>query len=1038
MIEAILRFSIKQRGFVVILGLLLIGLGIYNATLLPIDAVPDITNRQVVVNVNVPGLGPEEVERRITFPLEVALAGLPNLLETRSLSQFGLSQVQIVFEDSTDIYFARQLVNERIAEAKEQLPPGTRVEVGPVSTGLGEIYNIEVSNPNLSLMERRTITDWIVRPQLRTVPGLAEVNTWGGTVKQYHVEIDPQKLQSFGMTVRDVVNAVSRNNANVGGGYIRRGAEQQIVRTTGILTGAEDIRNIVVGAKENVPITVGQVASVVEGGMIRQGAITQDGKGEQVFAITMLLVGENGRVVVERVKDKVKQIEKALPEGTKLIGFLDRSELIGRTLKTATTNLIEGGLLVIAVLFLFLLQFRAGLIVSSAIPLSMLFAIIGMRYFNVSANLMSLGAIDFGLIVDGAVIIVENCVRRLSEQREHFGRELTEQERLDTIYAGSVEVRKATQFGELIIIATYLPILTLEGIEGKMFRPMGLTVILALTGAMLLSFTLIPALCGFFLRIKTEKRNPLLAFLTPLYQRSLQAAMRWRWVTVGAALLFMVVSFSIYPRLGSVFIPKLQEGSLAVLLIHPPSIALEEKIGRMTDIEKLLKEKFPDEIDAIVSRIGRSELATDPMPVSISDGLISLKPVSGWKRAKTQDELTAAMAKELEEVPGIGFTFSQPIELRMNELIEGIGIRSDLGIKLFGPDRAELARIGGLIRTVVANVPGNAEPQLETTEGLPQLEIAIDRAAIARYGINVADINEIVEAALGGSTVTQITDGSQRFDVAVRLPERYRSDAQSIGRIFVPTPDGRRIPLSQLAAIKNVTGPVQISRENGQRRVVIQSGVRGRDLGSFVEEVKARIEREVKMPPGYFVTYGGTYEKLQSGAKRLAIVVPLTFVLVFALLYMTFGNAKHALLVFTGIPFAVTGGILALWIRRLPFSISAGIGFIALAGVAVLNGVVMLTFINQLRLEGISVKSAVLQGAVERLRPVLMTACVASFGFVPMALSGGAGGEVQRPLATVVIGGLITSTLLTLIVLPTLYTWFERDKLVLEKKETEA
>lgn len=1027
MVNALIRFSIQQRFLVVVLALMLVVAGVYNAILLPIDAVPDVTNRQVQINVKAPALAPNEVERQITFPMEVALAGMPGLLETRSISQFGLSQVTVIFEDSTDIYFARQLVLERLQSAREELPPGISApELAPVSSGLGEIYYIVVEGKG-SLMERRTLLDFTIKPQLRTVPGLVEVNEFGGLKKQFQVVVDPQKLAARKLSLRQVQQALEDNNANAGGGYIRKGDEQQLVRGVGVIANERDIENIVLTAENGVPVYVRDVAQVTTGGATRQGAVTMNGKGEAVTGITMLLLGENGRIVVDRVKERVKQIQKTLPAGTKLVGFMDRSELINRTLKTAVKNLVEGGLLVIAVLFLFLLQLRAGLIVSSAIPLAMLFAIIGMRYFNVSANLMSLGAIDFGIIVDAAVIIVENCVRRLSELRHELGREPTEAERLETIYAGAVEVRQASQFGEIIIIAAYLPILSLIGIEGKMFRPMGITVILALVGALLLSVTLIPALCAFFLRVKSERENPVLIRTASLYEPTLQWAIEHRAFTVGAATVFFVACALLFPRLGSEFIPRLDEGALAIQAGYPPSMSLETAIERATYMESVLKKNFPDEVDQTLTRIGRAEVATDPMTVAQHDMLISLKPQDKWTKAHDKDELIAKMSAVMEKIPGVGVTFTQPIQMRMNELIEGVGIRSELGIKLYGDDLEVLARKGAEIARVVRGVRGNADVSVETTEGLPVLNINLNREAIARYGINVSDVQAVIESAVGGGDAGQIIQGNKRFDLVVRLAQSYRNDPEAIGRIQVPAPSGATIPLSQLATLESIEGPVQISRENGERRIVVQSNVRGRDLGSFVEEVRQGIEAKVKLPTGYHLEYGGTYEKLQSGRARLLLVVPITFSMIFLLLFTTFNSLKQAALVFTGIPFAITGGILALWFRSMPFSMSAGIGFIALFGVAVLNGVVLVTFINHLREQGTLVREAVVQGCLLRLRPVLMTASVASIGFIPMALGHGAGAEVQKPLATVVIGGLMTSTLLTLFVLPTLYNWLERD-----------
>ena len=1076
MINAIIRFSIQHRFFIVIFALLLVGAGVWSATQLPIDAVPDITNKQVVINTVAPALAPAEVERQITFPLEVALSGMPHLQETRSISQFGLSQVTVVFDDDTDIYFARQLVNERLQAAKEQLPPNIRPpEMGPVSTGLGEIYHVIVDagagearydpqgqgrgpgpgrfgrdsgqrrgpDPGQSIMERRTLLDWVIKPQLRTVPGIIEVNSFGGLEKQFQVLVDPQKLIAHRITLRQVQEALSENNQNAGGAYLQRGDEQQLVRGVGVIRNMEDIGNIVLGAEHGTPISIKDVAQVTTGPAIRQGAVTTDGKGETVAGIAMLLLGENGRVVVQRVKEKLVQIQKTLPAGTRLIGFLDRSALIDRTLETATHNLIEGGVLVILILFLFLLQLRAGLIVSSAIPLSMLFAIVGMKHYNVSANLMSLGAIDFGMIVDGAVIIVENGIRRLSERRKELRRDLTEGERLDTIYESAVEVLKPSLFGVIIILAAYLPIITLSGIEGKMFRPMGLTVILALVGALILSITLIPALCAFFLRVREagEPRvgrgadsgggrapgeNPILERLAHVYEPALRWAMRHRSVTVGGALLFFVLCASFFPRLGSEFIPELDEGALDIQTTYPPSISLEKAIERAGVLERKLKQEFPHEVDRVLTRIGRAEVATDPMLVSQHDVMVSLTPPSQWKRAKTKEELVKQMAEVAESLPGMGVSITQPIKMRMNELIEGIGIRADLGIKLFGDDMDLLAAKGAEIARAVQSVPGAADVSVETTAGLPVLNINIRRDEIARYGINVADVQRVIETAVGGTEAGSIIQGNRRFDLTVRLAQQYRSDPEALGRILVPAPGGEQIPLAQLADIQSVEGPVQVSRENGQRRVVIQANVRGRDLGSFVEVAEQKIEAEVKLPTGYHLEYGGTYEHLQSGRARLMIVVPVTFFLIFLLLFSTLGSLKQAALVFTGIPFAITGGILALFFRGMHFSMSAGIGFIALFGVAVLNGVVLVTFINHLREQGASVQHAVERGCLTRLRPVLMTAAVASIGFIPMALARGAGAEVQKPLATVVIGGLLTSTLLTLFVLPTLYAWCER------------
>jgi heavy metal efflux system protein len=1033
MIETILRFAIKQRLFVVLLGFLLLGIGGYNALHLPIDAVPDITTKQVVINATVAGLGPEEVEKQITFPLEVALAGTPKLKETRSISQFGLSQVTVVFEDDTDLYFARQLVAERLTTIQKDLPLGASATMGPVSTGLGELSHIKIENPNLSLRERRALMDWVVRPQLLTVPGLAEVNPWGGTVRQYQVKVDPQKLLSYGLTIRDVSEALEKNNQNAGGSYLAKGSSQAMIRSVGMLTGVEDIKEVVVGAKDGVPITLERLAIVEEGDAIRQGAFSEDGQGEQSYCVALLLIGENGRIVMQGVREKLTQIEKTLPAGSKLVGFLNRDILINRTLETATKNLTEGGLLVIIILFAFLLQLQAGLIVSSVIPLAMLVAIIGMRSWGISANLMSLGALDFGLIVDGAVIIVENTVRQLAEKHHHLGRDLTEAERQDTLYEAAREVLKPSLFGIFIIIATYIPILTLQGVEGKMFRPMGLTVILALLGALVLSLTWVPALCAYFLKVKTERRNLVLEAIERIYQPFLAKAIRARIVTALLSLIFVIGCFALFPLLGSTFIPELDEGASAISGFYPPGTTLDEVVDRSGRLESALKTQFPDEVKKVVTRIGRPEVATDPMLIHQTDTLIELWSKEHWKKAHTKEELVQKFSEMTDKSLGFDASYTQPVKMRMDEMVQGQGLRADLGIKLFGADNATLAETARKIAAIVKAVPGAADVAVEATEGMPQLQISLDRVAIARRGISISDVNTVIETALGSKSVTTITDGTQRVEVSVRLEKDFRDTPEKIGRLLIPAPNGGQAPLSSLAKIGYVDGPIQISRENGQRRVVIMSNVRGRDLGSFTEEIQRKLAKEIKLPTGYYMVFGGTYEQLQSGRARLMIVVPITFLLVFLLLFTTLGSFKQAALVFTGIPFAITGGILALLLRQMPFSISAGIGFIALAGIAVLNGLVMITFINQLRAEGKSISESVTQGAKARLRPVLMTAAVASIGFIPMALATGAGAEVQKPLATVVIGGLLTSTLLTLIVLPTLYAWWEKESLPLSR-----
>ena len=1016
MIERAIRFSIGHRWLVLCLAALLAVVGLRCLYLLPIDAVPDVTNCQVQINLKATALGPEEMERRVTFPVELALGGLPRLQEVRSISQFGLSQVTVVFEENVDIYDARQWVGERLQEVRDQLPPGVNPEMAPISTGLGEILYLRIDNPGLSLMEKRTLLDWVVRPQLLGIKGLAEVNTWGGVVREYQVQVDPNRLLAHGLTFRDVVEAVSQSNANGGGGYIRRGSEQQNVRTLGTLRNLDDLRQTVVKADEGVGVTLAQLGQVVEGPTPRQGAITRAGQGEDAFAITLLLMGENGRLVIQRVKNRLQQIESSLPAGSRLVGFLDRSQLIQRTLNTALRNLLEGGLLVILLLFLFLGQVRAGLIVSSAIPLSMLIAVLGMYHYQVSANLMSLGAIDFGMIVDGSVIIVENCVRRLAG-RTH----LQEADRLNLIAEATVEVRSATQFGEMIIIASYLPILSLEGLEGKMFRPMGLTVVLALLGAMLLSFTLTPALCAIFLKPRPEQAGGALVRLQNAYMGLLEWSFgHARWVILASFGLMLLGPWGA-SQLGGEFIPELDEGAIAIQATYLPGSSLETIVERSTEVERLLQEKFPSEIAEIVSRIGRPEIATDPMQVFQVDILIELRPYSLWKSGRSRASLVADMDECLQALPGVNLSFSQPIKMRMMELIEGVGIRSDLGVKLFGENPDVLQARAQEIARIMRAVPGAADVAVETTTGLPQLDLEIDRVKAAQLGVRVDEINGIVEAALGGKTVTEVNDGTKRISVTVLLPPQIRQRPDLFAQLQVPTREGLLVPLSAVCDFHEVSGPAQISREGGQRRVVIQANVRNRDLSGFVGEVQRRLQAQLQLPPGYYLQYGGSYEKMQSGRARLAVIVPFTSVLILGLLFVSFGRMSDSLLVFLGVPLAGVGGVLALGLRGMTLSISACIGFIALVGVAVLNGVVMLHFMRDLYRRGQEPRKAALRGAHERLRPVLMTAAVAGFGFLPMALSTGSGAEVQKPLATVVIGGLLTSSLLTLVVLPTLW-----------------
>ncbi|HEU4594855.1 MAG TPA: CusA/CzcA family heavy metal efflux RND transporter [Pyrinomonadaceae bacterium] len=1027
MINALIRFSVRQRLLVMLMVAIMAGAGWYSLRGLPIDAVPDVTNVQVQILTAAPSLAPLEIERQITFPVEVAMSGLPDVEEIRSVSKFGLSAVTVVFKDSVDTYFARQLVLERLTQAREQIPESIgSPEMGPISTGLGEIYQYELRatpGSGYSPTALRTIQDWNVRRQLLGVPGVTEVNSFGGFEKQYQVRLDPAKLQSYGLTLRDVLESVGRNNSNVGGAYIERGSEQYLLRGIGLIESAEDIRNVVVKTgREGVPVYVRDVGEVVEGATVRQGAVTADGEGEIVAGIAMMLKGENSRTVVERVKERVEQVKKSLPKGVELIPFYDRTELVDRTIWTVVKNLIEGALLVVVVLILLLGNWRGSLLVATIIPLSMLFAAILMRVFNVSGNLMSLGALDFGLIVDGAVVMVENAVRRRAEA-QHEGAEESPDK---TILEACVEVGRPVVFAVAIIMIVYLPILSLQGIEGKMFKPMALTVIFALLGSLILSLTYVPAALTFVLRGQvSEKESFLIRYAKRWYRPALDFMIRWRAQGLAVATGLVVISALMFPLLGSEFIPRLDEGSLAVQIGRLPSVSLTQAVEDATRAEQVLR-GFP-EVTKVVSKTGRAEVATDPMGVDLSDLYIELKPPSEWTTAHTKAELVEKMSEALEaKVPNAVFSFSQPIELRVAELISGV--RSDVAIKLFGDDLDTLKATADRIARVVSGVRGAEDVKAEATAGLPQLQVKPDRAAIARYGINVEDVNDLVEAVVAGKEAGTVYEGEQRYDMVVRLSEESGRDVETIRNLTVSAPNGARIPLAQLADIRLVEGAAQISREDTRRRIGVELNVRGRDIGSFVREAQSAIAREVQIPPGYYLTWGGTFENLERASARLLLVVPLALFLIFVLLFTTFGSVRQALLIYTGIPFAVVGGVFALFMRGMPFSISAGVGFIALFGVAVLNGVVMVSYINKLREEGRSVMDAVREGAMTRLRPVLMTALVASLGFIPMALATSAGAEVQRPLATVVIGGLVTSTLLTLLILPTLYGWFERER----------
>ena len=1026
MVAALIRFAVAQRLLVMLLVVMMAGAGIYSLSQLPLDAVPDVTNVQVQVLTSSPALAATEVERQITFPVEVAMSGLPGITELRSVSMFGLSAVTVVFSDNTDIYAARQLVLERLSQARGDIPePLGTPEMGPIATGLGEIYQYELratAGSGFDLSSLRTTQDWDVRRQLLSVPGITEINSFGGIEQQFQIRIHPQRLQAYDLNLRDVYEAVKRNNANVGGGYIEHGPEQYVLRSIGLAASIDDLRRIVVKTGKNgAPVYVSDLADVVAGGALRQGAVTAQGNGEIVAGIAIMLVGQNSRAVVQRVRARLDQIRRTLPKGVELVPFYDRTELVDRTIATVRRNLIEGAVLVIVVLILLLGHWRGALLVATIIPLSMLFAATLMRVFNVSGNLMSLGALDFGLIVDGAVVMVENAVRRRAEaQRGH-----PDEAPSETILAGCLEVGRPVVFAVAIITIVYLPLLTLTGIEGKMFRPMALTVVFALLGSLILSLTYIPAALTFVLGGKvSEGESPIIRIAKRWYRPALGFVRTRRAVALTVAVVLLAISLVIFRSLGAEFIPRLDEGAFAVEARLLPSASLSESIRVYSAAERSLRQ-FP-EVTNIVSKIGRAEVATDPVGVDAADMFIALKPHGEWTSATTREELIEKMSEALERgAPEGAFSFSQPIEMRMSELISGV--RSDIAIKLFGDDLDMLRHTAQRIAQVAGRIQGAEDVKLEQVAGLPQLQITPNREAIARYGANIEDVNDLIESISAGKDAGLVYRGEQRFGLVVKFDETPGRSEEAIRNLVLDTPGGARVPLSKLASIELVEGPAQISREDTRRRIAIEMNVRGRDIGSFVAEAQQALATQVTLPSGYYVTWGGQFENLQRASARLVIVVPIALFLIFILLFAAFGSVRDAIIVYTGVPFAIVGGVLALAARGLPFSISAGVGFIALFGVAVLNGVVMVSYINELRHRGRSLDEAVMIGAETRLRPVLMTALVASLGFVPMALATSAGAEVQRPLATVVIGGLITSTLLTLLLLPTLYQWFERD-----------
>ncbi len=1051
-LERIIGTSIAHRWLMMSLTLVLVAVGIWSFTKLPIDATPDITNVQVQINTAAPGYSPLETEQRITYPVETVMAGLPRMEQARSLSRYGLSQVTVVFEDGTDIYFARQQVAERLQQVKSQIPDGLDPQLGPISTGLGEIFMYTIdADPKArkpdgsayTATDLRTLQDWVIRPQLRNVPGVTEVNTIGGFQRQVHITPDPARLRALGFTLEDVAQAVEANNQNVGAGYIERNGQQFLVRIPGQVANLEEIGNIVLARREGVPIHVHDVAQVQDGPELRSGAATQNGH-EVVMGTVVMLIGANSRDVAQAAAARLQQAQASLPKGVTVTASYDRTALVDRTIDTVAKNLIEGALLVIVVLFALLGNFRAALITAAVIPLAMLFTLTGMARGGVSANLMSLGALDFGLIVDGAVIIIENCLRRFGERQHVLGRDMTAAERFAETASATAEVIRPSLFGLGIITAVYLPIFALSGVEGKMFHPMAITVVLALTGAMLLALTFVPAAIALFLGGRVhEKENRLMAWVRRRYAPLLAFSLRRGHWMVAGALVLVVGCGLLATRLGSEFVPNLDEGDVAMHAMRIPGTSLTQSIQMQLQIEKRLVQFA--EVDKVFSKIGTPEVASDPMPPSVADTFIMMKPRKDWpdprkSRAALLGELEAAV----EQLPGNNYEFTQPIQMRTNELISGV--RADVAVMLFGDDLDTLLSVGKRIASVAGTVPGAADVRVEETSGLPLLTITPNRTALAGYGLNPGQVQSTVATAVGGQVAGQLFEGDRRFDIVVRLPEALRQDPAALADLPVSlapalagddadessrvgswtSGSARTVPLRELATLGNSEGPNQINRENGKRRIVVTANVRDRDLGSFVADLQQAIGRDVQVPNGYWIEYGGSFEQLISASQRLSIVVPVTLAIIFALLFWAFGSVKDAAIVFSGVPLALTGGVLALAARGIPLSISAGVGFIALSGVAVLNGLVMISFVRSLREGGLPLADAVRDGALGRLRPVLMTALVASLGFVPMAFNVGAGSEVQRPLATVVIGGIVSSTLLTLLVLPVLYRWLHR------------
>ena len=1030
--DRIIQFAISNAIWVMLFVMTWIAVGIWSYQKLPIDAVPDITNTQVQINTQANGYTALEVEQRITYPIETAMAGIPNLEQTRSISRYGLSQVTIIFKDGTDIYWARQLINQRLQEADGQLPDAVDPLMSPVSTGLGEIYQWVIKakpdakkedGTQYTAMDLREIQDWIVRPQLQRVKGVAEINSIGGYNKTYIVSPDLKRLQQLQISLTEFQTALQENNENRGAGFIEENGQQLTVRVPGMLSTVEDIQNITVSVKNGLPIRVADIATVAIGHDLRTGAATYNGE-ETVLGIAMMMMGENSRTVAQAVDAKIQEIQSTLPKGVEIETVYDRTSLVNKAIKTVQKNLVEGAILVIVILFVFLGNFRAALITACVIPLSMLFTLTGMAEQNISANLMSLGALDFGIIVDGAVVIVENCIRRLAEAQHHAGRLLTRRERFKEVFLAAKQARKPLLFGQAIIIVVYLPIFALTGVEAKMFHPMAMTVVMALLGAMILSVTFVPAAVALFITGEVkEKESRWMQALKRKYQQILDWAYQFKMVVVTLAVSILVLTGVLTTQIGSEFAPQLSEGDFALQQMRSPSTGLEQSLRMQENTEKLILKNF-SEVKAVFARTGTAEVATDVMPPNISDAVILLKPRDQWENPKeTIDELRTRMQAFLENIPGNNSEFSQPIELRFNELISGV--RSDVGIKVFGDDMEVLNTQAQAIAQKVQKISGATAVKVEQTSGLPVLNVDINHALAAQYGLSVKSIQDVVAASVGGQNVGQILQGDRRFDFEIRLPDSQRT-AQSLAQLPIQLPNGGLIQLQDIAKVETISGMNQVGRENGKRRVIVTANVEGRDLGSFVQELQATLKQQ-PLPAGYWLEYGGQFENLASAAARMQIVIPLALITIFVLLMAVFHNFKESLLVFSGVPFALSGGLVALWLRDIPLSMSAGVGFIALSGVAVLNGLVMLSFIKELR-EQFDVHKATWQGAILRLRPVLMTAFVASLGFIPMAIATGTGAEVQRPLATVVIGGIISSTLLTLLILPIVYRWMNETK----------